>query len=271
MLATTPTWCRSAAARLGASRGRAAGATTIWRCSRTACWAAAIARSADQVIGSDDLGEQHHAAHRDDDHASDGGERARGVAAVGGGSGCTGLASSDVVGHVVTLAFRRLTTRQPFTVRRGDLVVAAGRQRHAALEPALRQLQAMDDRAGAARPAGSARRRSDRQPPVDRPAARAASLDARQGGDDQHLAVGLQHVDRRLPAGAGGRAAAGWKSWRCSRSARASISSASPHIQSDGLRDCITASSNSASSLDQSRHIRGGSASPQAPDGPNRA
>ena len=59
-------------------------------------------------------------------------------------------------------------------------------------------------------------------------------VDAGEGGQHQHLVLGLQHVDRRLPGDLARWAPTGWNICWCIRSALASIESASDHIQSCG-------------------------------------
>src|SRR5271166_6025506 len=128
-----------------------------------------------------------------------------------GGSGGVGAAPEVACGAVAASAsaiarLRLLQRDQEAAVGGGSMngVVAARRKGNAALEAALRQLKAVDDR-GLHLGRIGANPRNDQLPAVDQ-RLDLAGVDAGQGDEHEHGAVGLEDIRRRLPCDAGSRA-----------------------------------------------------------------
>ena len=223
--------------RARSSPGRAAGRPAIWRCSRTACWAAAIVDGPADAHREDDLREQDEVAHRHDD------ERIGGRASAGSGESgwragrrvgvWLAFTSSGAVMAASGAALVRLTTRQPFAdgrgaPRRSGPAAAATRRSNRPCGSSRRWMVAVRS---SGRQHALARDHEhavlDRRPPPARHRRRAG----RRGSAPR------RRFPARRPAAPSwrpAREACGRNTWRCSRSACASMCSASDHIQSRG-------------------------------------
>ena len=184
-------------AGLARPRRRAACRMPTWRCSRTACCAAAIERGRPTVTGSTMPGKQHDVAHRHDD-------RWRRPAAAACGRGCRAAlcASARPVISVSATATPPLCCRrdQQAAVRRtcggrrcSGRRAARTRRSKRPCGSSRRWMTAVRSSAGSTRVPATTRS----PPSIDR--LDLLGLDARQRDEDQHLALGLQHIDRRLP------------------------------------------------------------------------
>ncbi len=194
-----------------------------WRWSRTACCAAAIDFGRPSVIGSTSPGNSTVL------------RTGTMISASAGNGGEAPLAARPAFGAFRLQprfgpAFCNVITRQPVDDGAAHRAVAPGRQPHPPVEPALRQLQPMNDRGAQFRRIGA--RSGDDEIAVLDHRLRAVGVDAGQRDQRQHLELGFQNVDRRLPGRQARLRAGGLKRSRCMRSARASISHASDHIQS---------------------------------------
>src|SRR5262245_19710992 len=101
----------------------------IWRCSRTACWAAATERGRPTVTGATMPGNSTIL------------RTGTMISASAGSGGVTRACSSAMA----CLHFQQSDHQTAIRRRAPDVAIAAGRQPYAALEPSLRQLDAMDD------------------------------------------------------------------------------------------------------------------------------
>ncbi len=172
------------------------------RCSRTACCAAAIERGRPTVIGITMPGNStvlRTGTMISASGGSGGRARRRRVVRAPARPASAMLLSGlhDLVVSHGRPRFLQCDQQTAVAGRALDGAVAPGRQPHAPLEPSLRQLEAVDD----GRPhlrrqhAGAG---EHQVVAVDR-GFDAVRIDARQRHQHQHLALGLQHVDRRLP------------------------------------------------------------------------
>src|SRR5262245_1339291 len=192
MLATVPNRCMSSGPGSPTSGSRCI-RTPTWRCSRTACWAAVIERGRPTVTGSTVPGN------------STMSRTGRMMSASGGngGSDCAGrpgLCSSGL--RASMSATRRLHLLQrdhQATVdgRAPHAGIASGRQAHAPLKAALRQLQPMND--------GGAQLAREGTNPVDDEIGAVdhgldtVGADAGQRHEYDDVVLGCQDVDGRLP------------------------------------------------------------------------
>src|ERR1044072_73352 len=180
MLATVPKRCRSIAAGSAISASRCI-RTPIWRCSRTACWAAAIERGRPTVIGATMPGNNTI-------------RRTGTMIIASGGSGGVGRGCSSAIGG---LRFAQCDDQAAVGGGARAAAIAAGGEPDAPLKPTLRQLDAMDDsRAQLRRQHAGAR---DHQVRAIDDGLDLVDAPPRQGEEQQRLALGLENIDRRLP------------------------------------------------------------------------
>src|SRR6476646_7967273 len=193
-LATVPMRCRSTGSGSATSRSRCI-RSPICRCSRTACWAAAIERSRPTVTGMTTPGNSVMSRTGMMAMASEG----------NGGRVAVCRSPDDPVAPLVSISatcgLHFFQHHQQTTVGRGaaNIVVAPVRQAQPALEAALRQLEAMDD--GGRELGGKRPRTHEHELWTFDPGLDTIGVDARKRHDHENLALGLEHVDRRLPCG----------------------------------------------------------------------
>src|SRR5438132_6898591 len=178
MSATVPKRCRSIAAGSAISGSRCITMPTC-RCSRTACWAAAIERGRPIVTGSTMPGNRTILRTGTMMSASPG-TGAIAAAPLAGAAACATSGSA-------TDGSNLLQRDQEATVGRGAAhrAVAARRQPHATLEAALRQLEAVDD-GGLQLLRQHAGSREHQVIILDR-GLDLIGIDPRQGNDDEHF------------------------------------------------------------------------------------
>src|SRR5262245_29430065 len=164
-----------------------------WRCSRTACWAAAIDFVRPTVIGSTTPGNSTVL-------------RTGTMISASGGSGGSDdeplvalVSPADNISNSATGISHFLQGNHQTAIdhRAANRAVAPARKRHATLEPPLRQFQPMDD-CGRKFTRQRARPANDELTAFDEGFG-PIGIDARQGDEDEHLPLGLEDVDRRLP------------------------------------------------------------------------
>src|SRR6185295_5881778 len=203
MFATVPTRCRSSGPGSATSASRCI-TIPMGRSSRTACWTAATDFGRATLKGAMRPGNSTALRTGRMMRASPGSGTAPDAsdAAAAGppGSFASPDAPKRLNGFIAPL--RRLFKAEVQAALGREAVdglVAGRRQRDAPLEPALRQLQAVDD-GGSQFGRQDAPARHHERAVLDR-RLDAVGIDARQGDEDDHRALGFDHVDRRLPGG----------------------------------------------------------------------